>query len=96
MALLKRTYALPPDRVQAFEGAVTAGRRSAVVAALLQEWLERKQVEELRREVIEGCRAMSAIYLEIEHEYHPLEEEVHRALEPSCGLARARTGTARA
>jgi metal-responsive CopG/Arc/MetJ family transcriptional regulator len=82
MPLLKRTYTLPPDTVGAFEDAVDAGKRSAVVAALLQEWLERRRAEELRRDVIEGCQAMAAIYLEVEQEFHTLEEEVHRALEP--------------
>ena len=66
MPPLKRTY---------------TGKRSAVVAALLQEWFEQKRREELRREVIAGCQAMADIYLEIEGDFHPLEEEVHRALD---------------
>lgn len=82
MPLLKRTYTLPPETVEAFKDAVDAGRRSAVVAALLDDWLEQKRREELRRAVIEGCRQMADVYLEIEREYHPLEEEVRRALEP--------------
>ena len=48
---------------------------------MLREWLDKQQREQLRREVIEGCREMADVYLEIEQEYHPLEEEVARALD---------------
>jgi metal-responsive CopG/Arc/MetJ family transcriptional regulator len=81
MQLLRRTYSLPPETVDQFEQAVEPGQRSAVIADLLREWLERQRREQLRREVIEGCREMAELYLEIEREYHPLEEEVHRALD---------------
>jgi metal-responsive CopG/Arc/MetJ family transcriptional regulator len=81
MRLLKRTYALPPETLARFEEAVRPGKRSAVIADLLREWLEAQRREQLRREVIEGCREMAETYLEIEREYHPLEEEVHRALD---------------
>ena len=81
MKLLKRTYALPPDTLERFEQVVAPGRRSAVIAELLREWIEERQREALRREVIEGCRDMAELYLEVEREYHPLEEEVQRALD---------------
>jgi hypothetical protein len=81
MALLKRTYALPPETIEQFEQTVAPGQRSAVIAELLRGWLETRRREQLRREVIEGCHAMAEIYLQTEQEYHPLEEEVHRALE---------------
>jgi hypothetical protein len=45
--------------------------------------------------VIEGCREMADIYLEVEREYHPLEEEVHRALEAQPQARRNRARTAR-
>jgi hypothetical protein len=46
---------------------------------VLQEWIDRRRRAQLRREVIEGCRDMSAVYLEIEQTFHPLEEELeHR------------------
>jgi len=80
MALLKRTYALPQQTLEEFERTTVPGKRSALVAALLREWVERQQREQLRKEVIEGCREMADVYLEIEREYHPLEEEVERAL----------------
>lgn len=81
MRLLKRTYELPPDTLERFEQVVTPAQRGAVIAEVLREWLDKQQQEQLRREVIEGCRAMGDVYLEIEQEYHPLEEEVARALD---------------
>lgn len=85
MALRKRTYALPPDTVEQFEQAVASGSRSAVVADLIRAWLETRRREELRREIIEGCQEMAALYSEIEQEFQPLEEEVHRALAGETG-----------
>ena len=81
MGLLKRTYALPPETLEQFEQEVAPGKRSAVIADLLREWLDERRREQLRREIIEGCREMADIYLETEREYHPLEDEVHRALD---------------
>jgi metal-responsive CopG/Arc/MetJ family transcriptional regulator len=81
MAMLKRTYALPQDTLEEFERATPAGKRSALIAELVRSWLEHEKRERLRREVIEGCREMTDVYLEIEREYHPLEEEVQHALD---------------
>src|SRR4051794_20058341 len=81
MRLVKRTYVLPPAIVKEFEGSVSAGERSAVIAQLLEAWLERRKREQLRQAIIEGCREMAEVYREIEREYHPLEEEVQHALE---------------
>ena len=81
MEMVKRTYSLPLSIARAFEGEVESGNRSAVIAELIQNWLEIKRREQLRRAIIEGCREMSDVYLEIEGEYHPLEEEVHHALD---------------
>jgi metal-responsive CopG/Arc/MetJ family transcriptional regulator len=79
MRSLKRTYVLPADLLKRFEEAVPAGTRSKIITAILQEWLAKRR-EHLREEVIAGCRDMAAIYLEVEKQYHPLEEEVQRAL----------------
>lgn len=38
-------------------------------------------LQRLRQESIEGCAAMTEIYLEIESAFHRLEEEVQRALD---------------
>ena len=92
MPLLKRTYALPADMLQRFEKNVASGRRSRLIAAVLREWLERRERERLRLDIAEGCREMKDVYLDIERGYHPLEEEVHRALDanPPAGRRRAR------
>ena len=42
--------------------------------------LNAKQRLRLRRAVIEGCHDMAEVNIEIEREYHPLEEEVDRLL----------------
>ena len=44
--------------------------------------LDNQKIESLRRAIIEGCRDTADVYLEIELEYHPLEEEVQHALDP--------------
>jgi len=65
---------------------VAAGKRNIVPAALPREWLDRLRRNRLRREIIEGCRAMTDVYREMEQAHHPLEEEVVHALDvPSCG-----------
>jgi Arc/MetJ-type ribon-helix-helix transcriptional regulator len=81
MEMVKRTYSLPLTIAKAFEKEVESGNRSAMIVELIQNWLERQHRERLRQAIIEGCREMSDVYLEIEGEYHPLEEEVHRALD---------------
>jgi len=78
MVLKKRTYGLPADAVESFEKDVPPGDRSAVVADLIRHWLAEKRRRKLREAVDEGCREMAELYLEIEKEYHPLEEEIHR------------------
>lgn len=94
MSLLKRTYALPQDTIEQFERTVSTGKRSNAVARLMREWLDKKQREQLRREVIEGCREMAVEYLTIEKEFHPAEEEIHRALDARPKKRRHRTGPA--
>ena len=78
MRLLKRTYALPTDTVEQFERAVSSGKRSSIISNLIESWLEEQKRAQLRRDILEGCRDMSEVYLDTEKEYHPLEEEVER------------------
>ena len=78
---VKRTYSLSAATVDDFEAAVRSGERSAIVEHALREWLDARKRDALRRGVIEGCREMSEVYLSMEKDYHPLEEELHRALE---------------
>jgi metal-responsive CopG/Arc/MetJ family transcriptional regulator len=80
MTLMKRTYALPAETLRQFEEAVAPRQRSSTINTLLRTWLEQRQREQLRQEIIEGCAAMADVYLAIEREYHPLEEEVERAI----------------
>ena len=78
MPVVKKTYALPSETVERFESVVKPGDRSALLAALLDEWVERKRRAELAKAVVEGCHEMASIYLDTEREFHPLEEEVTR------------------
>lgn len=80
MELLKRTYTLPAGTLHEFEEIVVPGQRSSTIDFLLREWLGERRRAQLRQEIIAGCQAMADVYLEIEREYHPLEEEVLRAL----------------
>jgi len=82
MKPLKRTYSLPPETVERFERAVMPGKRSAFVASLIEERMAEREREALRRDIIRGCQDMAETYLEMEREFHPLEEEVQRAFDP--------------
>lgn len=82
MAWIKRTFVIPKELVRRFEVEVPKGERDAVIAKLIEEWLERRRRARLRHDVAEGCAAMADLYLEIEKEYHPLDEEVERRSEP--------------
>jgi hypothetical protein len=81
MQLVKRTYVLPPATLEEFEKTVTAGERSAVIAQLVEAWLETRKREVRRQAILEGCRDMADVYRDIEREFHPLEEEVQHALD---------------
>lgn len=76
----KRTYVLPDATVERFERKVPAGSRSAVLAHLIDDWLEEERLRGLRQEIAEGCHDMADVYLELEADFHPLEEEVHRGI----------------
>ena len=77
--VVKRTYVLPAERVKQFEAEIEPGRRSAFIARLIEDWLERRRKAELRAAIIEGCRDMTDIVRETSLEHHALEEEVERA-----------------
>lgn len=94
MAHTKRTYALPHRILTSFESLVPPGDRSRVVGELLQNWLDEKEKAAMRSAVIEGCREMAEISLELEREFHPLEEEVHRALDAKPKTRRHRPRSA--
>ena len=78
MRLAKRTYSLPPGLVQRFEEHLAPGERSSQLARLIEEWLDERERDQLRRELIEGCKEMDEIYLEIDREWNLASEEVWR------------------
>ena len=82
MNTVKRTYTLPENVVHQFEREVPTGSRSGVLTELLNAWIQLQERARLRRDVIEGCRDMTELYLELEREYHSVDEEVHRVIEP--------------
>ncbi len=78
MNFKKRTYRLPADVIVQFEKLVKTENRNEVVAGLIKDWLAEQERLALREQIIEGCREMADLYLAIEREFHPLEEEVQR------------------
>ncbi len=79
MQTRKRTYVLPQTTVEKFEQTVASGQRSAALARLIEAWLTKQQEEALERDIIEGCREMADVYLEIQREFDPLDTEVTSA-----------------
>lgn len=75
---IKKTYSLPKPLVQKFESITQKRKRSSVVSALIEKWIKEKEIESLREQIVIGCKEMADVYLGIEREYHPLEEEVER------------------
>ena len=82
MPTQKRTYALPQTTVEKFEQNVASGQRSAALARLIEDWLEKQQQETLERDIVEGCREMADVYLEIQREFEPLDVELTRGYYP--------------
>ncbi len=80
MKLAKRTYSLPSRTVERFERRVGPGKRSNIINDLVEHWVDEQEKAELRAQVIEGCRDMADVYLEMEQEFHALEEETDREL----------------
>ena len=78
MRLQKRTYSLRPETVERLERAVAAGKRSTLIDQLVDSWLDEQEREALRADIAEECREMWDVHLEMEKQYHPLEEEVAR------------------
>jgi hypothetical protein len=78
MRLAKRTYSLPPDLVHQFEERLAPGERSRFLANLIEQWLAERQREELRRDLIEGCKEMGEVYEEVDREWNRAADEVWR------------------
>ena len=54
------------------------GERSKVVAKLMEDWLAERERAELRRQVIEGCKEMAGVYLDVDKEWNSAADEVWR------------------
>ena len=72
------TFTFPADLAAHMETAVPPRQRNAFVAKAVREQLEAVQREKLRAEMEECAREMYDEILQIEAEFHPLEEELHR------------------
>ena len=81
MDTAKRTYSLPEHIVERLETRVRAGERSALLARLVEDWLDARDREELRKHLIEGCREMSALYRAVDREWNSAADEVWREAE---------------
>jgi hypothetical protein len=82
MELAKRTYTLPFHTLQRFEGKIAPGKRSAKVAELIESWIREQEREALRQDIIEGCREMYKINLEIAKEWEGADDELWRSFDP--------------
>jgi hypothetical protein len=82
MEMAKRTYALPSQTLKRFEGQIAPGKRSAKVAELIETWTREQEREALRESIIEGCREMNAINLEVAKEWEGADDELWRNIEP--------------
>jgi hypothetical protein len=82
MELTKRTYALPSQTIERFEGKIAPGKRSAKVAELIEAWISAQELEALRRDIIEGCRDMNEIDLALVKDWEATDDELWRDIEP--------------
>lgn len=62
------------------EQLVPSGQRTEFVDRAVQEALRRLHQERLEEEIAECAREMHDEIMQIEAEFHPLEEELHRQL----------------
>jgi len=78
----KRTYALPAEMLKRFEREIAPGKRSAKIAELIENWVRERERKALRQDIIEGCREMGEIYLEVAKEWEAADDELWRTVEP--------------
>jgi hypothetical protein len=74
------TFAFPADLAGRLETAVPPRQRNAFVANAVRAQLEALERERLRADMEECAREMYDEILQIEAEFHPLEEELHRQI----------------
>ena len=81
MTLVNKTIQLPKDMLDAFEKNVSREKQGALLATLIQNWLDEQARAALRAHVIEGCEYMADVALEDERAFNAADEELHRAIE---------------
>jgi hypothetical protein len=79
-ATRRYTFAFPTEIAVRLEKAVPSRQRNAFVAKAIVAQLEALERQQLRAEMEECAREMYDEILQIEAEFHPLEEEIHRPL----------------
>ena len=80
MILIEKSFQLPKETLDAFEQKVEREKQSELLASLISQWLDEHCKSSLRENYIAGLKDMDQISLQIAQEFHPLEEEWHRAL----------------
>lgn len=88
MHLRKRTYSIEEQTLRAFEKIVDPGNRSNMVTRLLRQYLEEREREAIRKDLMTGLPEMAELYLEETKAWYPLEEEVY---EKATRTSRTRT-----
>jgi hypothetical protein len=73
-------FDLPSDLAARLESAVPPGQRSAFIVEAIHTALRTLERDRLKAEMEECAREMYDEILQIEAEFHPLEEEIHRLL----------------
>lgn len=81
MNLIDETFQLPKELVEALDQKVEREKQGELLASLIQNWLDDQARATLRASVIEGCIYMRDIALEVERDFNPMDEELHRAIE---------------
>jgi hypothetical protein len=74
------TFGFPPEIAARLEAAVPRRQRNAFVAKAILAQLESLEKEQLRADMEECAREMYDEIVQIEADFHPLEEEIHRQL----------------
>ena len=82
MRLTKRTYSLPGETVERFEAHIAPGRRSALVAELMDSWIRERDRIALRSDVVEGCKAMAQLNQATVLEWEAADDALWRTIAP--------------
>ncbi len=96
----KRTYVLSAEIVERLEAEVPPGKRGAFVDKAIEVWIDEREREQLRAEILQGLIESREHNAEVERDWAPLSDELWSKLpaetwpEPAIiwpqGLAAAR------